>query len=132
MSWTVITTTRSARCSNAPTFPPTSPAFQIWQHEIEWQDRKAGRLGYLFFGAPNDRSTAVPTREFYLYFIQPFDKPDYTDEKRQDEVFFRLTGKDEQFTQSLKLYAAALELGSISSGIKKQTYEKKALQHLDA
>ena len=30
----------------------------------------------------------------------------------------------------MKLYAAALELGSISSGIKKQTYEKKALEHL--
>jgi Asp-tRNA(Asn)/Glu-tRNA(Gln) amidotransferase C subunit len=115
-------------CTDIPTHVT---GFQIWQHEIEWQDRKAGRLGYLFFGAPNDRSTAVPTREFYLYFIQPFEKPDYTDEKRPDEVFFRLTGKDEQFTQSLKLYAAALELGSISSGIKKQTYEKKALQHLD-
>jgi hypothetical protein len=114
-------------CTDIPTH---ITGFQIWQHEIEWQDRKAGRLGYLFFGAPNDRSTAVPTREFYLYFIQPFDKPDYTDEKRADEVFFRLTGKDDEFTQSLKLYAAALELGSISSGVKKQTYEKKALEHL--
>ena len=115
-------------CTDIPTH---ITGFQIWQHEIEWQDRKAGRLGYLFFGAPNDRSTAVPTREFYLYFIQPFDKPAYTDEKKPDEVFFRLTGKDEAFAQSLKLYAAALELGSISSGVKKQTYEKKALEHLD-
>lgn len=116
-------------CTDIPTH---ITGFQIWQHEIEWQDRKAGRLGYLFFGAPNERSTAVPTREFYLYFIQPFDKPDYTDEKRADEVFFRLTGKDDEFTQSLKLYAAALELGSISSGVKKQTYDKKALEHLGA
>lgn len=110
--------------------PAHITGFQIWQHEIDWQDRKAGRLGYLFFGAPNDRSTAVPQREFYLYFIQPFDPPRYTDEKKSDEVFFRLTGKDEEFSQSLKLYAAALELGSISSGIKKQTYEKKAIEHL--
>jgi hypothetical protein len=114
-------------CTDIPTH---ITGFQIWQHEIEWQDRKAGRLGYLFFGAPNDRSTAVPTQEFYLYFIQPFDKPDYKDEKRPDEVFFRITGKDESFIQSLRLYAAAIELGSISSGIKKQTYEKKALEHL--
>ena len=114
-------------CTDIPTH---ITGFQIWQHEIEWQDRKAGRLGYLFFGAPNDRSTALPNREFYLYFIQPFDKPDYTDEKRADEVFFRLTGKDQDFTNSLKLYAAALELGAISSGGKKQTYEKKALEHL--
>ena len=114
-------------CTDIPTH---ITGFQIWQHEIEWQDRKAGRLGYLFFGAPNDRSTAVPQREFYLYFIQPFDPPRYTDEKKSDEVFFRLTGKDEEFSQNLKLYAAALELGSISSGIKKQTYEKKAIEHL--
>jgi Asp-tRNA(Asn)/Glu-tRNA(Gln) amidotransferase C subunit len=114
-------------CTDIPTH---ITGFQIWQHEIEWQDRKAGRLGYLFFGAPNDRSTAVPTREFYLYFIQPFEPPRYTDEKKPDEVFFRLTGKDETFSKNLKLYAAALELGSISSGIKKQTYEKKALEHL--
>ena len=114
-------------CTDIPTHVT---GFQIWQHEIEWQERKAGRLGYLFFGAPNDRSTAVPQREFYLYFIQPFDPPRYTDEKRPDEVFFRLTGKDDAFTQSLKLYAAALDLGSTSSGIKKQTYEKKALEHL--
>ena len=114
-------------CTDVPTH---ITGFQIWQHEIEWQDRKAGRLGYLFFGAPNDRSTAVPQREFYLYFIQPFDPPRYTDEKKSDEVFFRLTGKDEEFSQNLKLYAAALELGSISSGIKKQTYEKKAIEHL--
>lgn len=114
-------------CTDIPTH---ITGFQIWQHEIEWQDRKAGRLGYLFFGAPNDRSTAVPSREFYLYFIQPFDPPRYTDEKKSDEVFFRLTGKDETFSKTLKLYAAALELGAISSGIKKQTYEKKAQDHL--
>ena len=115
-------------CTDIPTH---ITGFQIWQHEIEWQDRKAGRLGYLFFGAPNDRSTAVPAREFYLYFIQPFEKPDYKDEKKADEVFFRLMGKDEAFSRSLRLYAAALELGAISSGIKKQTYEKKAIEHLD-
>jgi len=114
-------------CTDVPTH---ITGFQIWQHEVEWQERRAGRLGYLFFGAPNERSTAIPQREFYLYFIQPFDPPRYADEKKADEVFFRLTGKDEAFTQSLKLYAAALELGSISSGIKKQTYEKKAAEHL--
>ena len=45
-------------CTDIPTH---ITGFQIWQHEIEWQDRKAGRLGYLFFGAPNERSTAVPS-----------------------------------------------------------------------
>ena len=38
----------------------------------KWLDRKASRQGYLFFGPPNERSTAVPPRDFYLYFVQPF------------------------------------------------------------
>ncbi|MBI4830716.1 MAG: ATP-binding protein, partial [Candidatus Lindowbacteria bacterium] len=45
--------------------------YKIWQHEIEWLGRRAARQGYLFFGAPNERSTAVPPRDFYIYFIQP-------------------------------------------------------------
>src|SRR5208337_1349235 len=45
--------------------------YKIWQHELEWLERRAARQGYLFFGAPNERSTAIPPRDFYLYFIQP-------------------------------------------------------------
>jgi hypothetical protein len=114
-------------CTDIPTH---TTGYQIWQHELEWTERRAGRLGYLFFGAPNERSTAVPTREFYLYFIQPFAPPRYSDEKKPDEVFFRLAGKDDAFTQCLKLYSASLELAAISSGVKKATYEKKAAEHL--
>ena len=47
--------------------------YKIWEHELEWRERRASRLGYLFFGAPNERSTAVPPRDFYLYFIQPYE-----------------------------------------------------------
>jgi len=43
--------------------------FKIWQHELEWRERKVSKSGYLFFGAPNERSTAVPSRDFYLYFL---------------------------------------------------------------
>jgi len=52
--------------------------YKIWQHELEWLEHKAARQGYLFFGAPNERSTVVPPRDFYLYFIQPFDAPHFT------------------------------------------------------
>lgn len=114
-------------CTDIPTHVT---GYQIWQHEIEWRERKAGRLGYLFFGAPNERSTAVPAREFYLYFIQPFDPPRYSDEKRSDEVFFRLEDKQDEFIQALRLYAGALDLASSASGIKKQIYEKKAAEYL--
>jgi len=100
--------------------------YQIWQHELEWIERKAARLGYLFFGAPNERSTAVPPRDFYLYFIQPHEPPQYKDEKKPDELFFRLTGADNTFGDALRSYAAALELAATASGHAKSTYESKA------
>jgi len=104
--------------------------YKIWQHELEWLERKAARQGYLFFGAPNERSTAVPPRDFYLYFIQPFDAPHFKDEKNPDELFLRLANTDEEFRTSLRNYAAALDLGSTSSGHAKSTYESKASNFL--
>ena len=100
--------------------------YKIWQHELVWQEHKAARSGYLFFGAPNERSTAVPQRDFYLYFIQPNDPPRFKDDKADDEVFFRLKGADEEFQTALKSYAAALDLAATSSGHAKSTYESKA------
>ena len=100
--------------------------YKIWQHEIEWLERRAARLGYLFFGAPNERSTAVPPRDFYLYFIQPFDTSHFKDEKRPEELFLRLTNRDEVFRTALRGYAAALDLASTASGHAKATYELKA------
>ena len=104
--------------------------YKIWQYELEWLEKKAARQGYLFFGAPNERSTAVPPRDFYLYFIQPHDPPLIKDEKKADEVFFRLTGVDDDLRNTLQGYAAALDLASISSGHAKSTYESKATEFL--
>ncbi|HEX04496.1 MAG TPA: ATP-binding protein, partial [Bacteroidetes bacterium] len=104
--------------------------YKIWQHELEWLERKAARLGYLFFGAPNERSTAVPPRDFYLYFIQPFEAPHFKDEKKADEVFLRLTNADDEFRTTLSNYAAALDLASTSSGHAKSTYESKSSKFL--
>ena len=100
--------------------------YRIWEHEIEWRARKAARRGYLFFGAPNERSTAAPPRDFYLYFIQPHEAPRFKDAKAPDEVFFRLTGADETFHEALRRYAAADDLASTSSGRAKETYNAKA------
>lgn len=113
-----------------PDAPQYVPGYRIWEHEIEWRERKAGRSGYLFFGAPNERSTAQPPRDFYLYFIQPFDPPYFKDEKRPDEVFFRLKRRDEEFDRALKLYAGAREQASTASGSNKRIYEDKATVHL--
>ncbi len=102
--------------------------YRIWQHELEWRERHAPRLGYLFFGAPNERSTAVPPRDFYLYFIQPYEPPRFRDEKKADEVFFRLrlTDRDDAFHEALHGCAAALDLASRASGHAKAVYQGKA------
>ena len=106
--------------------------YKIWQHELEWLKRKAARQGYLFFGAPNERSTAIPPRDFYLYFIQPFDAPYFKDEKNSDELFLRLsnTNMDSEFRTALGNYAASLDLASTSSGHAKSTYESKSSHFL--
>ena len=100
--------------------------YRIWEHELEWRERHASRRGYLFFGAPNERSTAVPPRDFYLYFIQPHDPPRYQDEKKPDEVFFRLTGQDDTVRHALRSCAAALDLASRASGHAKEAYDARA------
>ena len=104
--------------------------YRIWQHEVEWRERRVTRPGYLFFGAPNQRSTAQPPREFYLYMLQPYDQPSFTDERQADEVFFRLTRRDEEFETALKLYAGAREMAGVSSTTNKLQYERKAENHL--
>lgn len=104
--------------------------YKIWEHELEWRDRKAGRRGYLFFGAPNERSTAQPPRDFYLYFLQPHDAPYFKDEKKPDEVFFRLAHPDDVLRRALSLYAGAREQAATAAGSNKKIYEDKAFVHL--
>jgi hypothetical protein len=99
---------------------------QIWQYQVEWQDRRVERNGYLFFGAPNDRPTAQPERDFYIYFIQPYDPPRFRDDSNSDEVFFRLKGRDEVIDRHLSFYAAAQDLASTASGGAKSIYLDKA------
>jgi len=99
---------------------------QIWQYQIEWQDHRVERSGYLFFGAPNDRPTAQPERDFYIYFIQPFEPPRFRDDNKADEVFFRLKGLDDAIRRHLSFYAAAQDLASTASGGAKSIYLDKA------
>ncbi|MCZ2153094.1 MAG: DUF6079 family protein [Bryobacterales bacterium] len=100
--------------------------YQIWEHEIEWREHKITRRGYLFFGAPNERSTAQPPRDFYLYFLQPFEPPHFEDQKLADEVFFKLSHMDKSFQDTLRLYAGAREMALSASAGTKKVYEDKA------
>ena len=115
-----------------PDLPAYVSGYRIWEYEVEWRDHKAGRSGYLFFGAPNERSTAQPPRDFYVYFLQPFDPPFFKDEEKADEVFFRFKQRDDVFDRELKLFAGARELASTASGSNKKVYEDKATDHLRA
>jgi energy-coupling factor transporter ATP-binding protein EcfA2 len=113
-----------------PAAPQYVTGYNIWEHEVEWRERRATRRGYLFFGAPNQRSTAQPPRDFYLYFIQPHDPPVFTDQKRNDEVFFRLTDIDDDFRRELRMFAAARELALAAGAGAKHVYEQKASDYL--
>ncbi|MDK9714457.1 MAG: DUF6079 family protein [Sulfuritalea sp.] len=98
----------------------------IWEHRLEWVEHKVDRSGYMFFGAPNERPTAQPDRDFYLYFIQPFDPPKYKKEDIADEVFLKLVGRDAALTGLIEKYAAALDLAGTASGNAKAIYQDKA------
>ncbi|KGX84852.1 DUF6079 family protein [Pontibacillus litoralis] len=100
--------------------------YRIWLHELPWPERKVTRQGYIFFGAPNERSTAQPPRDFYIYLLQPFAPPKFKDEHKSDEVFFTLVDKDEKFMRALSLYAGAKEMAATSSSSTRNLYESKA------
>jgi len=100
--------------------------YRIWEYEVPWPERQVTRPGYLFFGTPNERSTAQPPRDFYLYFLQPFETPVFEDEQKADEVFFHLAEWDDEFEQALRTYAGAWEISLISSGTHKRIYQEKA------
>lgn len=107
---------------------PQTEFRNLWGNEIEWRQRMASRLGWLFFGTPKERSTAYPPRDFYLYFIQPFDTPKDSFGQNADEVLFYLSlpNDDDTFRNALKNYAAAIDLSGTASGHAKSTYEAKA------
>lgn len=102
------------------------PGHKIWQYPLEWFERRVHRDGYLFFGSPNDRPTAYPARDFYLYFVQPYDPPKFRDEENPDEVFLRLTSKDETLTTILRRFSSASTLAALNSGNAKTVYLAKS------
>lgn len=103
--------------------------YKIWLHEIPWEARRIKRQGYLFFGAPNERSTAQPERDFYIYMLQPFEVPNFKDEEKPDEVFFILKSKDEQLVRLLRLYGGAREMSNDGAATKR-LYNEKANSYL--
>lgn len=104
---------------------PYVSGYRIWQYELGWPSHKVTRLGYLFMGAPNERSTAQPPRDFYVYFLQPYSPHDFTDERRADEVFLRLVSPDETFTKALRRYAGAAQKAVETTTQHRAAYEQR-------
>ena len=109
---------------------PYVAGYRIWAYELNWAPRHVTRRGYLFMGAPNERSTAQPPRDFYVYFLQPYDPPYFDDEEKADEVFFRLAAPDDDFTGALRRYAGAVALEAESTGQHRTVYAAKRERHL--
>lgn len=99
--------------------------YKIWRHDLPWDRKRVKRQGYLFFGAPNERSTAQPERDFYIYLLRPYMKKIFKDEQKADELFFEFKHTDDRFNQLLKLYTAAHDLKIDATSVTKGLYTKK-------
>ncbi len=103
----------------------------IWFYELPWADHKVTRPGYLFFGPPDERTTAQPPRDFYVYLLPPFFDRKWHDGKLSDEVIFYLSGLDQDFEDRVRLYAGARAMAHESTEYR-QEYANKADEHLRA
>ncbi len=99
--------------------------FKIYEHTLNWVSRNIFRRGYLFLGTPENRPTAQPPEDYYIYFLPPYGDAQYNDERNADEVFFSFK-HNEEFKDNLKLYAAALMLKEMAEEGYKPTYAAKA------
>lgn len=110
---------------------PYVAGYRIWSYELPWAAKKVNRLGYLFMGTPHERSTAQPPRDFYLYFLQPYAPPAFDDPMNPDEVYLRLEEPDEDFTTSLRRYAASLAKARETTGQHRPHFEARANKHFE-
>jgi len=112
---------------------PTSThvtGYQIWGYELPWAAKSVTRPGYFFFGQPNERSTAQPPRDFYVYILPPFQtQTAATFDPQPDEVHFALTGLDSEFAEIVRAYAGAAALAQ-ESATYRPAYAEKADAHL--
>ncbi len=99
--------------------------FKIYEHTLNWASHSIFRRGYLFLGTPENRPTAQPPEDYYIYFLPPYGSAAFTDEHKGDEVFFSFKPNDE-FKNNLKLYAAALMMKELAEEKNKGAYNAKA------
>ncbi len=110
--------------------------FKIWQHSLDWIDKKSFRLGYIFFGNPNERSTTEPIQQYYIFYCPLFNNINRNDES--DEVYFDVAGLSDEFKDVVCLYGAAkAKHGSAPTNQKAlfssqiEEYQRKAISLFD-
>lgn len=101
--------------------------FKIWQHSLEWIDKKSFRLGYIFFGNPNERSTTEPIQQYYLFFCPLFHAITRNDEA--DEVYFEMKGLGKDFKDRVLQYGAAKALEANASSDQKALFRSQIEEH---
>jgi len=102
--------------------------FKIWQHSLEWIDKKSFRLGYIFFGNPNERSTTEPIQQYYIFFCPVFSSINRNDEA--DEVYFEMNGLSNDFKDTICLYGAAKAKEASAPSNQKQLFRSQIEEHL--
>ena len=110
--------------------------FKIWEHNLEWVDKKSFRQGYIFFGNPNERSTTEPVQQYYLFFCPLFGAINRNE--APDELYFDFTRLSPAFRELVCLYGASkAKEGSAPSNQKNlfrqhiEDYRNQALALLD-
>ncbi len=99
--------------------------FKIYEHTLNWISHNIFRKGYLFLGTPENRPTAQPAEDYYIYFLPPYGGAAYTDAHKSDEVFFHFR-PNEEFKKTLCLYAASLMMKELAEEKNKGAYHAKA------
>ncbi len=106
--------------------------FKIYRHRIDWKSHKTMLDGYIFFGNPNERSTAQPELQFYIYFMPLFNKSKMAHGDEADSIYIHVENYSQEFKELLELYAATEEqIASVDSSQKpfyqqfKKRYEEK-------
>jgi len=102
--------------------------FKIWQHSLEWIDKKSFRLGYIFFGNPNERSTTEPIQQYYIFFCPLFNTVNRNDEA--DEVYFDVASLSDEFKDTICLYGAAKAKEASAPTNQKQLFRSQIDEYL--
>ena len=123
---------------------------RLWNYTLQWTDRNVERPGWLCFNFPNQRSTAKPPKDFYLFIIPSKRVTGLEDTlpNNQDEAYWFVEdfpaakcdlpstlgeSDPETWLDLLRKYAAARERAlSCQPGNEKTAFNAIAARHLKA